>query len=259
MSKNLKKGLLLLILIMIPILALYGCGGNDEEEPVTETSEENEQEAAEGEEEEEGDSDPEESAEEEEEASEEESWEERDPESIFTAMEFPDNFSYNMTMESEEAGAYTVTYMMMGEKYRTEGEWEGQRVITIQDDEHYYFLDPEEMTAMRFPIDQAQALEEDSEESQFEDFSIEEDWERLELVGEETINGAETYIVLDQEEDVEIRMWIHKEYGIPMRIESSGPNPEDDYVMEVTNLQVGEVSEEDFEVPEDYEIMDFQN
>lgn len=246
-----RKAILLLILIMIPVLAFYGCGrnDNDDEEIVDESPGQDE----EIDEDEEGDEEEETTN-----GEEEETGEDMDLETLFGSMEYPVNFSYEMTMDSREMGSYTTQIWIMDEKMRSEGEWEGQTFITILDEEYYYTLDPSAMTAMRFPIEDSVPMEEDfEEEPRIDEFMIEEDWENLTYLGEETINGVETYVIIDHSDEVEYKMWIHQEYGIPMRMESSGPSPEDDYIMEVRKLVVGEVRDGDFEIPDEYEIMDF--
>lgn len=246
-----RKTVLLLILLMIPVLAFYGCGGNDDNEETTGDSPAGQE--TEGTDEEEGEMD-----EEEEESMDEDESGEIDLETLFGSMEYPTNFYYEMTMESEEMGSYTTQIWIMDEKMRSEGEWEGQMFVTIQDEEHYYTLDPNTMTAMRFPIEESDTMMDDfDDEPRIDEFAVDEDWENLSYEGEETLNGVQTYVIIDRSDEAEYKMWIHQEYGIPMRMESSGASPEDDYVMEVTNLQVGEVSDEDFEIPDDYEIMDF--
>ena len=256
-----KTLLILMIIIMIPLLAFYGCGGEDNDEEMTEetTGEEEELDETETPGEEEPD-DEGENGEEDPGDEDQESGEDRDLESIFGSMDYPVNFSYEMTMESEAMDSFTTRLWIMDDMFRSEGEWEGQTFISIQDDEYYYMLDPDTMTAMRFPSDQEPPMEEDAEdEPRADEFMIEEDWDRLTYHEDEEINGVATYVVSDRYDEVELRMWIHQEHGIPMRIESTGPDPDDNYVMEVSNLKVGEVTEEDFEIPDDYEIVDFGN
>jgi len=255
-----RKTMLILIIIMIPLLGLYGCGGDDNDEEITDESPGQEEEFDDqtGEEDpvdEEGEPQEEDPVDEE-----QENGEERDLESIFGSMDYPVNFSYEMTMESEAMETFTTRLWIMDEMFRSEGEWEGQTFISIQDEDYYYMLDPNAMTAIRFPADQEVPMEEDEvEEPRVDEFMIEEDWDRLTYLRDETINRVDTYVVSDSYDDVELIMWIHQEYGIPMRIESTGHDLEDNYVMEVQNLQVGEVTEEDFKIPEDYEIIDFGN
>jgi len=253
-----RKVFLVLILLMIPVLAFYGCGGNDDNEDTTDESPAGQETEVTDEEEDEDEVDTE--GEEEQDATDEDEIETgyTDLESLFGSMEYPTNFYYEMTMESEEMGSYTTQIWMMDEKMRSEGEWEGQVFITIQDEEHYYTLDPNTMTAMRFPIEENDTMtDEFDDEPRIDEFMVDEDWENITYEGEETLNGVETYVIIDRSDEAEYKMWVHKEYGIPMRMESSGSSLEDDYVMEVRNLQVGEVSDEDFEIPDDYEIMDF--
>lgn len=255
MRINKRKAVYLLMFLMVPILAFYGCSGNNGDEEIVDGTPDQEEGIGEEEMDEEDEGDEENATDQE-----EETVGNRDIESIFGSMDYPTNFSYEMTMESEAMETFTTRLWIMDEMFRSEGEWEGQTFISIQSEEYYYMLDPDTMTAMRFPADQDFPMEEDSgDEPRVDDFMIEEDWHRLTYHEDEEINGVATYVVSDSYDEVELRMWIHQEYGIPMRIESAGPDPDDNYVMVVRNLQVGTVTEEDFEISEDYEVMDFGN
>ena len=256
MKRKIRKTMLILIVILTPLMVFYGCGGAENEEEVSEEIPGEEEEYDEEGENALGDEDDDEEFDDEGQVHDDS----RDLESIFGAMDYPVNFSYEMTMQSESMETVSTRLWIMDEMFRSEGEWEGQTFISIQDGENYYMLDPDTMIAMRFPRDQEDFMEEDAgEEPRVDEFIFEEDWERLTYLEDEELNGVATFVVRDSFEDVELRMWIHQEYGIPMRIESSGPEPEDNYVMEVRNLQVGNVTERDFEIPDDYEIMDFGN
>lgn len=90
-----------------------------------------------------------------------------------------------------------------------------------------------------------------------DEFTPEDEWELLTYIGRETIDGVNTYVIIEQDNDLEITMWFHPEYGIPLRIESEGPDSEDQYVIEVINLELDHLTSEDFEVPEEYEIIEF--
>lgn len=166
-----------------------------------------------------------------------------------------------MVYESEGGESYTTRLWMMDDKMRMESEWEGHTFITIHDGENVYSLDPSTMIAMKIPLDDEDYEEDNPLDDQFQldDFMIDDDWNKLAYVKEETLNGVKTYVVTDSLNDdgTEYKMWIHQKYGIAMRIESSGPNDEDDFVIEVNDFKVGEVTDKDFEIPKDYEVMEF--
>lgn len=233
MKKN-GRLLLLIIISLFVVLALYGCGSSngddnqDDKTPEQQEKDNNDKEVDLG--------------------------------TVFKGVEFPSNVSYEMVYESQGTESYTTRLWMMDDKMRMESEWDGQVFISIQDGENFYTLDPTTMTAMKFPMDDEE-VEEDpiDDQVQLEDFMVDDEWDTLAYVKEETLNGVKTYVVTDSlnDEGTEYKMWIHQEYGIAVRIESSGPNPDDDFVMSVNNLEVGKVTDADFEIPEEYEVMEF--
>lgn len=231
MRKN-RRSILLIIFSLIFVLGLYGCGSSeDNDQPNNQQDQDN------------NDNDA-----------------DVDLVTIFKDLEYPNNISYDMTVQSQESASYTSSLWIMDDKMRSESELEGQVFISIYDGESFITLDPDTKIAMRYPTDN-EASEDDTfdDEPGLGDFLVEDDWGRLTYIEEETLNGVKTYVVMDTfaDLDIEYKMWIHHIYGIPMRVESSGPNPDDNYVLEVSNLKIGEVTDADFEIPEDYELMDF--
>lgn len=229
-----RRILLLLILSLMFALALYGCGSNEQDDQQNNDPDQQEQNGNDNE-------------------------DDVDLETVFRDVEYPTNISYEMTIQSEGASSYTSRLWIMDDKMRNEYEMEGMTFISIYDGERFYTLDPSTKIAMRYPIDDEELEEDDiDDEPALGDFIDDDDWASLNYVQQEMLNGVKTYVVLDSFDDLDIeyKMWIHHEYGIPMRVESSGPNPDDNYVLEVSNLKVGEVTEADFEIPEDYEVMD---
>ena len=180
---------------------------------------------------------------------------------IFKDVAYPNNISYEMIYSLQGTESYTVRLWMMDDKMRMESEMEGQVYITIQDGENLYTLDPTTMTAMKFPMDDGEDEEDNSMDNQLQldEFTPDDDWGDLAFVKEETLNGVKTYVVTDSlsADGIEYKMWIHQEYGIAIRIESNGPNAEDNFVLEVNNLEIGKVTDADFEIPEEYEVVEF--
>ena len=70
------------------------------------------------------------------------------------------------------------------------------------------------------------------------------------------------HVFLDEslkEDGIISTLWIHKDYGIPMKIESVGEGDFDNYVMEIIRLETGRISDDLFVIPSDYTIMDMWN
>lgn len=258
-DKRSMKVMILVIFLAI-ILALWGCGDNNGDNDQTDADDQNGQEVSESDsedEEEDDDSGEKETAEDPEEdlTDREDTETEEDLESIFSNFSMPESLSYEITVTSEEIDEHTSQFWIKGEKIRTEVEFEGQSYITIQDEEYIYTLDPQTMTGIKMPRDMNIPNQENPDEDFRADDLLEDpDFSNLTLLRSETIDGVDTYVISDTAEGYDQTLWIHKEYGIPVRIEAEGNQPEDRYIMSVSNIEVGDVSDELFEAPEDYEI-----
>jgi outer membrane lipoprotein-sorting protein len=234
--KKYRRLLFVIVISLFVALALYGCGSSsNDDDQSNETPDQQEQD--------------------------DNNTDNVDLGTAFKDVDFPDNISYEMVYSSQGAESYTTRLWMMDDKLRMESEMGGQVYITIQDGENLYTLDPTTMIAMKFSMDDGEDEEDDpmDDQVQLDNFTPDDDWGELAYVKEETLNGVKTYVVTDtlSADGTEYKMWIHQEYGIAVRIESSGPNAEDDFVLEVNNLEVGKVTDADFEIPEEYEVMDF--
>lgn len=267
-NKRNAKILILTILLAV-MLALWGCGDNNDdpeqdaaddmndpevsdEDPEDEDNDtgEDEEPADDSEDEPEEDDDSEEDPE-----SRDDSETEEDLESIFANFSMPESLSYEITVTSEEIDEHTSQFWIKGEKIRTEAEFEGQSYITIQDEEYLYSLDPQTMTGIKMPMDMNIPDQENPDEDFRADDLLEDpDFSGLTLLRSETIDGMDTYVISDTTEGYDQTLWIHKEYGIPVRMEAEGNQPEDRYVMVVSNIEVDNISDELFEPSEDYEI-----
>ncbi len=261
--------LMIPVILLAIMLALWGCGDNNGDDDQTDADDPNGQEVSdEDPEDEDNDTgEDEESADDSEDEPEEDDDMEDDPEarddseteedleSIFANFSMPESLSYEITVTSEEIDEHTSQFWIKGEKIRTESEFEGQSYITIQDGENLYSLDPQTMTGMKMPMDMNIPDQENPDEDFRADDLLEDpNFSDLTLLRSETLDGMDTYVISDTTEGYDQTLWIHKEYGIPVRIEAEGNQPEDRYVMVVSNIEVDNVPDELFEPPEDYEI-----
>jgi len=86
----------------------------------------------------------------------------------------------------------------------------------------------------------------------------EEDAAEAEDLGTQEIDGVECRgwrISNYGEENAAAKMWLHKEYGLPIKIEVF-ENDELIRTVEYKNLTVGDIPADTFEIPEDVEILD---
>ncbi len=245
-----KKWTILSILMLITLLLVWGCGGNgDAQEPQTEEPSQGEETPAAPEEE------PEQEEEEEEEAEEVEGLSDEELGDLFENGKGMDEFFYEMKVSGMGEEDSTTGIYIKGKLMRMEGEAMGQRFMMIYDEDAFYTLDPQSKTAIKMPLGMED--EEDSDTPTLDDFTDDVDKSNMNYLGKETINGVSCHVVesKDLNNDYEVKMWLHEEYGFPMRVESKMENDKI-YISEVTDFQVGNISDDLFEIPEDYEVVD---
>ncbi len=241
-----KKWTWSLSLLLITTLLLWGCGGGegtpepDESEEPMETVEP----AAEPE--------PEETPA----AEEGQEMSETELAQLFGSGQAMDEVYYEMTMSGLEVDGATTRIWMKGGHMRSESEMEGQLFIMIYDDEAVYTLDPQSKTAMRIAADMG--MDETMEPYTSDDFTGDVDDQNLEYLGRENVNGIPCHVVqsIDTESGQGVKMWLHEDHGFPMRVESLATNPDEQYTMEVTEFEVGNVADSQFDIPSDYQVID---
>jgi hypothetical protein len=137
---------------------------------------------------------------------------------------------------------------------------------TFEDQVMIYVLqEAEEKAYLYFPAD-GTAVNVDWETSQTiaESISFEKTLNDLEsyqsyqpiIMGEETIDGKNCLIVQTSFEGVELKSWLWKEYGLPLKSEMK--TDEGTTIGEFRNIQIGEIADSVFELPAGVEITDFE-
>lgn len=244
-----KKQSKLAILILISMLLVWGCGGNDKaeepqgEEPSTVVETPGSQEAE---------------SEKPEEIEESEGLTEEELDDLFAKGKELDEFYYEMKVSGlGEDDGRTRMYMKDG-MMRIESEIMGKSLMMIYGEDAFYTLDPQSKTAIKMPIGEEGNKE--REVVTMDDFIENFDDENMTYVGKETVNGISCHVVesKEQDSDNQVKMWLHEEYGIPMKIEGTA-GTDNVHVMEVTDFKTGNLSEDLFELPEGYKIIDLEN
>lgn len=239
------KGPVLSILILISMLLLWGCNGDEKtvdpqgEEPATSvespgsTETEKEQPAEEG-------------------LSDEELAD------LFEKGKELDEFYYEMKVSGlgDEDGV-TKMYMKEG-LMRIESEILGKSFMMIYSEDAFYTLDPESRTAIKISL--GDEASEEREVITMDDIIKNFDDEHMTYVGKETVNGISCHVVESKERNSEnqVKIWLHEEYGMPMRVESTTGSGKI-HVMEVTDFNTDPLSEDLFKLPEGYKIIDLKN
>lgn len=242
-----KKWTILSILMLTTMLLVWGCGGNgDVEEPQGEEPSQGEETPA---------APDVEGPEEEEEPEEPEGLSDEELADLFANGKDMDEFFYEMNVSGFGEEDSTTGIYIKGKLMRIEGEAMGQRFMMIYNEDAFYTMDPQSKTAIKMPLGMED--EEDRETPTLDDFTDDVDKSNMNYLGKETINGVSCHVVAskDLNTDYEVKMWLHEEYGFPMRVETRMDDDEI-YVSEVTDFQVGNISDDLFEIPEDYEVVD---
>ena len=249
-----KKSLLIrwMSVLMVSLLfALFvGCSSKEEPETPVETPP-----AEEGEEEEEK---PEETPGEEK-PSEENTLSEEELKDLFGSGKDMAEIYYEMNVTGMDSENTISRMYLKGSKMRAESEVMGQTFVMIHGEDALYILDDSTKTAMKMPL--GENVEGEQDTFTMDDFTSDVDETDMTYVGKEMLNGVSCHVVESTklEEGYHVKMWLHEEYGFPMKMESYNKDGSEAFVMEVTDFKVGDLSDALFEVPEDYEIVDMGN
>ncbi len=233
------------ILILISMLLLWGCNGDEKtvdpqgEEPATAVE-------SPGSTETEKEQPPQEGLSDEELAD------------LFEKGKELDEFYYEMKVSGlgDEDGV-TKMYMKEG-LMRIESEILGKSFMMIYSEDAFYTLDPESRTAIKISL--GDEASEEREVITMDDIIKNFDDEHMTYVGKETVNGISCHVVESKERNSEnqVKIWLHEEYGMPMRVESTTGSGKT-HVMEVTDFNTDPLSEDLFKLPEGYKIIDLNN
>ncbi len=265
-NKNQKSPRMLFLIILIIfslMIFVTSCGSNDEdveennEEVETDTGEE---ENLDTDEENEDTTEEIDDSDESEDSENGDSMTEEDISILLSDLDGPDEYYYEQTIVT---GEYTSTqkFWFKGENMKIEGEQDGVPYILIWTEDSMTNLDPESKTAYRSTYvedTEGDSIEGPAGFGDTDNFDFEND-ESFKYLGKETVNGEPCYVIEStfSEDNTLSKVWIHEEYGIAMKTEVSGDTEEMNAVMEVSNLRIGDVSDNEFEIPEDYEIFDY--
>ncbi|HSR03108.1 MAG TPA: DUF4412 domain-containing protein, partial [Proteiniclasticum sp.] len=171
-----------------------------------------------------------------------------------------DEFYYEMywtgTMELEvsEDGETTdvemITRVYLKEGLmRIETDYMGYTSVEIYDEDAFYYLDDESKIAYMSPLELV------DEPVTLDAYVDDVDESNIHYVGKETVQGVSCHVMECKGlyTGFNLKMWLHEEYGFPMRVESSNDG-DNLLVMELTEFQVGSLSDDLFKVPEEYLI-----
>lgn len=130
--------------------------------------------------------------------------------------------------------------------------------VSISTNEYIINYDTETKTGMKMTSDGDMDFDdmEDADADADSEINLEDsEFEEFQLIGDETVNGFDCVVFTYNEEGSTIKMWVSKKYGIGVKYEIT--LEENCYSMEIKNIEVNKVSDKEFEVPEDIEIIEY--
>ncbi len=246
MIKMKKNSVFLLVILLVFSMMLWSCGGSEPveqpEEGAETTTEDVSNEAEETEEESVAQSGDEIT--------------ENQLASLFGKGQELTEVYYEMEVTSPGFDTTRGKIWLKGDRMKSESQMMGENFVMIYDVDAIYMLEPADKTAVKMPMEMG--IDEMMDPITVGEVTEDMDEETLEYLGREEYEGILCHVVLstDQEYDIQTKMWLHPDYGFPMKVEGLSDDPEEQYVMKISNFEVGNVSDSVFQIPSDYEIVD---
>ena len=148
------------------------------------------------------------------------------------------SFDMIMTANGDNPMSSTTKMYISGEKSRMEMDAMGAKMITIVDAAgDVYLYDPASKTAMKSNVPQQEV---DAPNAWADNVS-----DKIEVVGEEKMDGFDCLVVTSIDEELETKMWLRKDIGMPVRVEV----PDQNVVIEYKNFEIGAQDPKLFEIP----------
>lgn len=155
------------------------------------------------------------------------------------------SFDMVMTVGGDNPVNSTSKMYISGKKSRMEMDAMGAKMITIIDAAgDVYLYDPVNNTAMKTAAPQ--------QEVEAPNAWAEKDSAKMEVVGDEKVDDIDCLVVTSTDGEVETKMWLRKDIGMPVRVEV----PAQKVVIEYKNFNIGAQDPALFEIPADATVMD---
>jgi outer membrane lipoprotein-sorting protein len=162
------------------------------------------------------------------------------------------SFKYDMVSTAPGQASQTIKMWRKGSKIRMEGTFEGQSMVYLVDGDKqsaYMYL-PSQNTAMKTDFSKAQEI---SGESPTEQSASATNYNPI-TVGDEVLDGKSCVVVQYETETASIKMWVWKEYGLPIKTEST--TSQGTSVIELKNIEIGDISNSMFELPSGVQVLE---
>lgn len=173
---------------------------------------------------------------------------------LFAKGQQIEGMSYDFIITTKEMVVNSKVWLE-GEKVKTESVVEGQTIVSLVDGNTFYTYFPQENRAMKMTSDQLNGQKTETPDDYTED--VETSPDKYKIVETTVYDGVECKVVVVTGADgkEQSRMWVRRDYGIPIRIESTDPNG-DKTVIEFKNLKIGKQPADTFQLPAGVEVTD---
>lgn len=170
------------------------------------------------------------------------------------------SYRYSMDLFMNGFLQGSLDYFRHGSDVRIEGEADGQSSLMIMDGQTTYMLMPEEEQILKMPSGPRAGTGEPSTPASIEDLSLAINAEALVDEGKTTYDGLEVYVLslADPASGEDLTLYLHPQYGFPLRLEMVDDMTGDDLVMEIRDFLPGKVDEGLFTLPPDWEMVDLE-
>jgi outer membrane lipoprotein-sorting protein len=161
-------------------------------------------------------------------------------------------YKYDTVVTTPDQTVMTTKFWLKGDKLRWEGSYAGESVVYLIDGSTQvaYLYNPAQNLAMEMNFAEAQGA---VGEAPAEQAGSIESLNPTNL-GTEVLDGKNCTVVEYGNEAGETKMWIWTEYGIPIRTEST--TTEGTTVVEIKNIDFGDISDSMFELPAGAQMME---
>ncbi len=174
---------------------------------------------------------------------------------ILAQAEEIDSLTYEVTMETEERTIMAI-FMQEGSNIRVQGVIEeiaeGEEVVILMDKEENSYIAylPEQEAATQVGLGEVEKLKKGSIKDQVADLL---DLDPI-VTGTEVINGKDCFVVEYGHSDMRLSMWIWEDHGLPIAMEAEKNG--EVMLIEVSNIEFEDVSDEEFQLPPHIEMND---
>ncbi len=161
------------------------------------------------------------------------------------------SYDYEMTAGGQ---VLKTRYAYKNGEIRMEGGAGGSQSVIITKSDAIYMLNLTDKTGFKMP----KTAGSDTGAEGTGDLKPEEtmDKDAVKIIGSEDFNGEPcvVFTTKDKLAGYEMKMWVHKKYGVMMKMEAE--SPEGEMKIEIKNLKVGDIPDSEFEIPADITMME---